>query len=198
MAEKTFISGLKVRYNALTAGVLCLAILVASMAAVPPARAADVTGTQLKNEEAEEPEGLVVDEPERKDAFVAGLLSWEWPGLGQFYTQNYAVGSLFLLVDIVQKSLLVYLLFYYSDKYTQQDEMVRWDNIENRDKAIMIGYVFSVLVVRVWCVLDAVFSADRYNREIYFPYWKYQNRNRFSFSVENEPRRINFAYTRSL
>jgi len=173
-------------------------ILLAAMAAVAPARAADVTGPKLENGEAEDPEGLVMDEPARKDPFVAGLLSWEWPGLGQFYTQNYAIGSLFLLVDIVQKGLLVYLLFYYSDKYTQQDEMVKWDHIESKDQAIMIGYVFSVLLVRVWCVLDAVFSAERYNREIYFPYWKYQNRNRFSFSVENEPRRINFAYTRSL
>ncbi len=141
-----------------------------------------------------------LDEPERKDPFVAGLLSWEWPGLGQFYTQNYGMGSFFLLADLVQKGVLVYMLFYYSDKYTSRGgDIVKWEDMDKKDRGIIIGYVFSFLFLRVACVLDAVYSAEKYNREIYFPYWKSRNRDKVRFSLETRPesRGINLAVTRS-
>jgi hypothetical protein len=125
------------------------------------------------------------DFPERKEPFVAGLLSWSWPGLGQFYTQDYAQGSFFLLADLIQKGLLIYLISYYSDKYTRErDQVVEWKSMEAQDKTIIIAYAFSFLVLRVACVLNAVSSAETYNREIYFPYWKSQNKVRFSFDVQ--------------
>ncbi len=142
-------------------------------------------------------EDFYIEEPERKDPFIAGLLSWSWSGLGQFYTQEYAYGSLFLLADIAQKGVLVYMIFYYSDKYTSDnDDIVRWQDIEKRDKGIIIGYIFSMLCVKVLCIVNAVDSAEKYNREIYFPFWK--NRSRVGLSLHTEDNRINIGLSTSL
>ncbi len=142
-------------------------------------------------------EDFYIEEPERKDPFIAGLLSWSWSGLGQFYTQEYTYGSLFLLVDIAQKGLLVYMIFYYSDKYTaEHEDIVKWQDIERRDKGIIIGYIFSMLLVKVLCIVNAVDSAEKYNREIYFPYWK--NRSKVRFSLHTEGNRINVGLSTSL
>lgn len=142
-------------------------------------------------------EGYFLDEPERKDPFVAGVLSWSWTGLGHFYTQHYTRGSLFLMTDILQKGLLVYGIFYYTDKYRSgDDEIVKWEDMSRRDRGVIISYVFSILLVKVLGVVDAVQSADNYNREIYFPYWK--NRTRLRFSVETTDDRVNISMSRHL
>ncbi len=135
---------------------------------------------------------IFLDEPERKDPFVAGLLSWSWSGLGQFYTQNYGRGSLFLMTDILQKGLFVYGLFYYTEKYSNSDDdVVRWNDIAKRDRGIIIGYLLSLIIVKALGVVDAVYSAETYNKEIYFPYWK--NRMRLKLSVETIDDRIEFS-----
>lgn len=144
-----------------------------------------------------QPEEFQIEEPERKDPFVAGLMSWAWPGLGQFYAQDYTMGSFFLLTSMVQKGLLVYLLFYYSDKYTSRGgDIVTWQDMEARDKTIIIGYIFSILFVKVACVVNAVYSAESYNKNTYFPYWR--SKNRVRFSVEVESNRLSIALTRPL
>ncbi len=144
-----------------------------------------------------ESDSFFLDEPERKDPFVAGLLSWSWTGLGQFYTQNYARGSMFLMTDLIQKGLLVYGVFYYTDKYnSDENDIVKWDEISKRDRGIIIGYVFSILLVKVLSVLDAVHSADTYNREIYFPYWK--NRTRMRLSIEANDDYINVSMSKPI
>lgn len=140
---------------------------------------------------------IFLDEPERKDPFVAGLLSWSWSGLGQFYTQNYARGSLFLMTDIFQKGLFVYGLFYYTEKYhDSDDDVVRWNDITRRDRGVIIGYFFSLILVKALGVVDAVYSAETYNREIYFPYWK--NRMRLKLSVETVDDRIEFSLRKQI
>ncbi len=155
------------------------------------------TGIPPSGQDGEVREDFYIEEPERKDPFIAGLLSWSWSGLGQFYTQEYAYGSLFLLADIAQKGVLVYMIFYYSDKYTSDnDDIVRWQDIEKRDKGIIIGYIFSMLCVKVLCIVNAVDSAEKYNREIYFPFWK--NRSRVGLSLNTEDNRINIGLSTSL
>jgi TM2 domain-containing membrane protein YozV len=147
--------------------------------------------------ESTETSPFFLDEPERKDPFVAGLLSWSWNGLGQFYTQNYGRGSLFLMTDILQKGLFIYGLFYYSDKYrTSDDDVVRWNDIAKRDRGIIVGYLFSLILVKVLCVVDAVNSAETYNREIYFPYWK--NRIRLNLSVETTHDRFELSIGKNI
>jgi hypothetical protein len=173
------------------------AVLVFIIASSAASYAAERGEAGRKDVAAVEDGGFFVDEPDRKDPFIAGVLSWVWPGLGQFYTQDYGAGSLFLLADLVQKGLLIYGAFYYSDKYSSSgNEVVRWQDMKNRDQTIIIGYVFSVLFLKVYCVVDAVYSAERYNREVYFPYWKSQNKARFSLDVSRDG--VNVAVTRPL
>jgi len=86
---------------------------------------------------------------------------------------------------MIQKGLLIYMIAYYSDKYTStKSDTVKWKSMDAQDKTIIIGYLFSFLVLRVACVLNAVSSAETYNKEIYFPYWKSQNKVRFSFDLQ--------------
>ncbi len=176
---------------------VCAAVLVFLLASAGPSHAAERAGPMDKNAAVVEDGGFFVDEPDRKDPFIAGVLSWVWPGLGQFYTQDYGAGSLFLLADLVQKGLLIYGAFYYSDKYSSSDSGVaRWQDMQRRDQTIIIGYVFSVLFLKVYCVVDAIYSAERYNRDVYFPYWKAQNKARFSLDIRQDG--VNVAVTRSL
>lgn len=143
----------------------------------------------------EERSYLFTDEPEKKDPFVAGLLSWSCSGLGHFYAQEYTWGSFFLVTDIAQKGLFVYLLFYYSDKYSDKGGIVKWQDMERKDRAVIIGFVFSVLLVKVVSIVSAVQLTEKYNREIFFPYWK--NKNRVGFSLDAEGDRLTFAVTKS-
>jgi TM2 domain-containing membrane protein YozV len=140
------------------------------------------------------PPPILFEEPERKDPFIAGVLSWSWSGLGQFYTQNYKKGSAFLLADLAEKGLLVYMLFYISDKYSNSDEDVNWQDISKKDKTIVVGLLFSIFFTRVFSVIDAVDSAHDYNRLIYYPYWKSKQGFKTSFEPENKSLHISVSY----
>ncbi|MCX8123750.1 MAG: hypothetical protein N3F66_06255 [Spirochaetes bacterium] len=137
---------------------------------------------------------IVFEEPERKDPFIAGVLSWSWSGLGQFYTQNYKKGSAFLLADLAEKGLLVYMLFYISDKYSSSDQDVNWSDISKRDQTIVVGLLFSIFFTRVLSVVDAVNSAHEYNRLIYYPYWKSKQGFKTSFEPENKSLQFSISY----
>ncbi len=158
--------------------------------------AADKGDRALPLKEDFDPAHFEVEEPERKDPFVAGVLSWSWNGLGHFYTQDYKRGSFFLVADIAQKGLLVYMIFHYSDKYTSEgDDTVKWNEMTRRDRGMIIGLVFSMLALKIASVVDAVNSAERYNRDVYFPYWKDRKRVRFSLDADKD--RINVGITHS-
>jgi hypothetical protein len=161
-----------------------------------PDREKTSPGESVHDENLKKSGSLLLDEPDKKDPFVAGLLSWSWTGLGQFYTQDYKRGSLFLMTDIAQKGLLVYLILHYSNKYSgHSGNIVKWQDMSGSDKGLIISVIFSILLVKVVCVVDAVYSAERYNNEIYFPYWK--NINRVRLSLDSDGRSINLSMTKS-
>jgi hypothetical protein len=172
------------RYKAVMAASLTTVLLLS----IAPSRLlAGTTDGAAGEKDADSRFNLFIDEPERKDPFVAGLLSWAWPGLGQFYAQDYATGSLFLFADLAMKGLLVFMLFHYSDKYhSGSGDVVRLQDMEEKDKGIIVGYIFSMLFLKVACVVDAVTTADRYNRDIYFPYWKSQKKLNLSFQMQRD------------
>lgn len=137
---------------------------------------------------------IVFEEPERKDPFIAGVLSWSWSGLGQFYTQNYKKGSAFLLADMAEKGLLVYMLFYISDKYSSSNQDVSWSDISRKDQTIVVGLLFSIFFTRLFSVVDAVNSAHEYNRLIYYPYWKSKQGYKTSFEPEEKSLQLSVSY----
>lgn len=137
---------------------------------------------------------IIFEEPERKDPFIAGVLSWSWSGLGQFYTQNYKKGSAFLLADLAEKGVLVYMLFHISEKYSSSDQDVNWSDISKKDQTVVVGLLFSIFITRVFSVIDAVDSAHDYNRLIYYPYWKSKQGFKTSFEPENKSLHISVSY----
>jgi len=137
---------------------------------------------------------IIFEETERKDPFIAGVLSWSWSGLGQFYTQNYKKGSAFLLADLAEKGVLVYMLFHISEKYSSSDQDVNWSDISKKDQTIVVGLLFSIFITRVFSVIDAVDSAHDYNRLIYYPYWKSKQGFKTSFEPENKSLYISVSY----
>ena len=139
---------------------------------------------------------ILFDEPERKDPFIAAVLSWSWSGLGQFYTQNYKKGSAFLLADLAEKGALIYMLFYISDKYSQRDEGVQWSSIDKKDQCIVIGLIGSIFFTRVLSVIDAVDSANNYNKTIYYPYW--QSKQYFKSSDNYQKDMLQFSITKKI
>lgn len=139
---------------------------------------------------------ILFNEPERKDPFIAAVLSWTWSGLGQFYTQNYTKGSAFLLADLAEKGALLYMLFYISDKYSKKDEGVQWSSIDKKDQSIVIGLLCSIFFTRVFSVIDAVDSANDYNKTIYYPYW--QSKQYFQRSDNYQNNILQFSITKKI
>jgi len=101
-----------------------------------------------------------------KDPFVAGLLSVPMWGVGQFYAGEYTKGSLFVFGDLVYKGMLLGLIIKLNNNYTSKssgDREVSWDELSSNDKFLVAGYVVSYLVVSAWSVVDAAYSAKRFN-----------------------------------
>ncbi len=104
---------------------------------------------------------------DEKDPFIAGLLSAGMMGLGQFYTKEYTKGSLFVLADLVQKGSLILLIINFNDKYTNDEEgdsIVKWDEIHLSDKILILSYLAFYFGTQIYCVVDAMKSAENYNK----------------------------------
>ncbi len=103
----------------------------------------------------------------KKDPFIAGLMSAFMMGLGQFYTKDYLSGSMFVLNDFIQKGMLILLVANFSDKYTDEEEkMVRWQKINTVDKVIAISFAAYYFGTRLYCIIDAIDSAEKYNKNL--------------------------------
>lgn len=109
--------------------------------------------------------------PREKDPFIAGLLSWFMMGVGQIYAQEYTKGSLFIAADLVDKASLILLISYINNKYSPSDGeliYINWGDFSTGTKTLIISYIGVSLGLRLYCVIDAFKSAQRYN-ERYFP-----------------------------
>ncbi|MDD5065932.1 MAG: hypothetical protein PHF84_02675 [bacterium] len=102
---------------------------------------------------------------EEKDPFVAGFLSATMLGLGQFYVKDYTKGSIFVLVDLVQKGMLIWMASALNDKYTngQDDNIVKWNELTDTDQGLILGFVAFYFGSRLYSIVDAMSSAKRYN-----------------------------------
>ena len=103
--------------------------------------------------------------PPRKDPFIAGILSWFMMGVGQIYVREYWKGSLFIAASFTNKILLVLLINHINTRYGSSDESVNvnWSSFDAVTKVLIIGYLAESLGLRIFSVVDAVHSAQRYN-----------------------------------
>jgi len=103
--------------------------------------------------------------PPRKDPFIAGLLSWFMMGVGQIYVQEYWKGSLFIAASLTNKVLLLLLISHINSKYGSSEEIVNvdWASFDTSTKFLIIAYLVESLGLRIFSVVDAVNSANKYN-----------------------------------
>lgn len=104
-----------------------------------------------------------------KDPFLAGVLSWSWTGLGQFYAQDYTSGSMFVAIDLLETGSLVYLFLNFSAKYTNDetgDNTIEWREIQPVDKGLAVGLAFLMVAIKGWSIYDAVRAAENYNQNL--------------------------------
>jgi len=107
--------------------------------------------------------------PREKDPFLAGLLSWFMMGVGQIYVQEYTKGSLFIAADLVDKASLILLISHINNKYSQDEAtLINWSDFNTGTKVLVLSYISVSLGLRMYCVVDAYKSAQKYN-ERYFP-----------------------------
>jgi hypothetical protein len=110
------------------------------------------------------PETLSRLRQQHRDPFLAGLLSGLYWGLGHFYAREYTRGSLFMFGDLIFKGLVIGLVFKLKNKYTGQDDNeIRWREMNGTDKSLVIGAVAVWLGLTVLSVADAASCAEDYN-----------------------------------
>jgi TM2 domain-containing membrane protein YozV len=130
--------------------------------------------------------------PPRKDPFVAGLLSWFMMGVGQIYAQEYWKGSLFIAASLTNKILLVLLLSHINSKYGSSEQIVSvdWNSFETGTKLLIIVYIAEALGLRIFNVVDAVQSAQRYNDR----YEPNGQQGEFSIDIEGDDVSLGYNY----
>lgn len=105
---------------------------------------------------------------DEKDPFVAGLLSATMLGLGQFYVKQYTKGSIFVLLDLVQKGMLIWMVSALNERYTARDgsdSIVEWKELTDGDQALVLGFVAFYFGTRLYSIVDAMSGAADYNRQ---------------------------------
>ena len=103
--------------------------------------------------------------PPQKDPFIAGILSWFMMGVGQIYVYEYWKGSLFIAASFTNKILLILLVNHINTRYGSSEESVNvdWNSFDGVTKFLIIVYLIESLGLRIFSVVDAVHSAQRYN-----------------------------------
>jgi len=110
--------------------------------------------------------------PGEKDPFLAGLLSWFMLGIGQIYVGDYTKGSMFIAAGFLDKVALVLLISHINTKYApSSDEIVNlnWKSFDGSTKVLIVSYLVSSFGLRFYSVIDAVHSANEYNKRFYAP-----------------------------
>jgi len=83
--------------------------------------------------------------------FIASLLSWIYPGLGQFYVKNYFTGSIFMLVDFIQKTLFYIAIYskFFTEPVDSDTLMINWNSLNTNEKIFFVSYATIYLANRI-------------------------------------------------
>lgn len=126
----------------------------------------------------------------RKDPFIAGLLSWFMMGVGQIYVREYWKGSLFIAANFTNKILLILLINHINTRYGSSDESVNidWNSFDTGTKVLIVGYLIEALGLRIFSVVDAVQSAQRYNDRYV------ESRDEKGYSIDLDGNSVSLGY----
>lgn len=107
--------------------------------------------------------------------FIASLLSWVYPGLGQFYVKDYFKGSLFMLIDFTQKVILYIAIYskFFTEPATSDSFEVNWNSLTDNEKIFFVSYATIYIANRIMSAYMAYKGAI----ESYKYYSNYYNTN---------------------
>jgi hypothetical protein len=94
-----------------------------------------------------------------KDPTLAGLLSAQFPGVGQMYCNKWLKGGVFLLGIAVLYGTANELKEVADSDTVTQDEKDKYN-------AAAGGFFIAGLAIHVWNVIDAIKTAERHNRKL--------------------------------
>ncbi|MFN3412026.1 MAG: hypothetical protein ACK4YF_07705 [Exilispira sp.] len=93
--------------------------------------------------------------------FIASILSWSYPGLGQFYIKDYFKGSIFMLIDFTQK-LLFYIAIYskfFTEPVTTDTFEINWNSLTDNEKIFFVSYIAIYILNRITSAYFAYIGA---------------------------------------
>lgn len=110
----------------------------------------------------------------KKDPLFAGMLSWYMPGLGQYYSEEYVKGTVFLVTEytMVITSIFYFLNFDFSAgggsgfKINVDAKRTNLGVISTSRKNIFYGVLTVLFLVHLYNVSDAVKSAKKFNADL--------------------------------
>ncbi len=135
---------------------------------------------------------------DRKDPFLAGVLSWYMPGLGQFYAGKYLKGSIFWAVE---NTLFISALLTVADLNFSVNEEIGFqfsikpkETISKKQKTIGITLAASYVIFHIYNVIDAVQTTKNVNFENALKYK--QSRLNFDYKLiaDNNYCTINYKF----
>jgi len=128
--------------------------------------------------------------------FIVGLLSWIYPGVGQFLIKDYFTGSIFVLVDFLQKIYLggiIFSQFPNSEKplnYLDDIKTINWQNLSNESKFVIISYLLIDIGKKVFSSIMAynkakekIEKSKKEKENFSFVFTPYFIKNLYGFSI---------------
>jgi len=100
---------------------------------------------------------------QRKDPFFASVLSMIYSGAGQFYNENYQLGSLLFLGE-TSYYIANYLLQYHFNQVYGSG--ISYEKLSTQDLGLLVFSYVAFLSIKSFSMYEAYTQADRRNREI--------------------------------
>ena len=118
--------------------------------------------------------------PILKDPLIAGLLSVQFPGLGQIYCQKYLRGLSYLSCEIGCFITAAAIAGYEVKEYkyivediagnkfelTVNEEITKWDTLSGIEKTAVVSLIIGGIGLHIWNVMDAYHLAQRHNQRL--------------------------------
>ena len=109
---------------------------------------------------------------------LASLLSWMYPGLGQIYAKAYFKGSIFMLVDLLEKAAMgiaIVTTFYPDPEAINEPFNISWTELSTGEKIFLASYISIYFLNRIISSYTAYYDAKN-------SYQYYDNSN-YSFYI---------------
>ncbi len=100
---------------------------------------------------------------QRKDPFFAAVLSGLYSGAGQFYNENYQLGSLLFLGETTYY-VANYILQYHFNKIYGSG--IQYESLSTQDLGLLVFSYVAFLSIKSFSMYDAYISAERKNKFI--------------------------------